>query len=153
MGIFFFSAFPPKVFCACSIKNMTFLKLKVNHYWFVSGIIRYNNKAQMRKDLFQDNWSPSEVHNLYAFAVLPQIMSCFQWPNIWKARTSCNKKDECEKERLKFSASLQVKIQFHLKWNLNLLEICSQQFSFEINLSLFLHCPLRLDLPRRNSCM
>lgn len=82
MGIFFFSGFSHKVFYACSVENMTILNLKVNHYCFVSGITRYKNKAQMRKHLFQDNWSPSEVNNLYAFAVLPQIMSGLQWPNI-----------------------------------------------------------------------
>lgn len=61
-------AFPHKVFYACSVKNTTFLNLKVKHYCFVSGITRYKNKAQMRKHVFQDNWSPSEVNNLYAFA-------------------------------------------------------------------------------------
>lgn len=81
-GDFFFSAFSHKVFYACSVKNTTILNLKVNHYCFVSGVTRYKNKAQMRKHLFQDNWSPSEVSNLYAFAVLPQIMSGLQWPNI-----------------------------------------------------------------------
>lgn len=74
------------------------------------------------EQLFQDSWCPSEVNNLYAFAVLPQIMSVLQWLNIWKARTSCNKKGWMWKGKVFSQLASEDTVPFEVKlessWNM-----------------------------------